>query len=106
MILEPLCVTCRGRPTDVYALGACLFTFLYGRIPFNAPNVFKLFQVSSPLQPCLADVTLPERSPGCCLPVLPPRLPAAFEAVPPVCQVTWVECRSQPARLAPLLACT
>eukprot|EP00884_Botryococcus_braunii_P004062 jgi/Botrbrau1/13657/Bobra.0292s0007.1 len=35
----------RGRPTDVYALGACLFTFVYGRIPFNAPNVFKLFQV-------------------------------------------------------------
>ena len=36
---------CRGRPTDVYALGACLYTFVFGRIPFNAPNVFKLFQV-------------------------------------------------------------
>lgn len=35
----------RGRPTDVYALGACLYTFVFGRIPFNAPNVFKLFQV-------------------------------------------------------------
>lgn len=35
----------RGRPTDVYALGACLYTFIFGRIPFNAPNVFKLFQV-------------------------------------------------------------
>lgn len=36
---------CRGRPTDIYALGACLYTFVFGRIPFNAPNVFKLFQV-------------------------------------------------------------
>ena len=35
----------RGRPTDIYALGACLYTFVFGRIPFNAPNVFKLFQV-------------------------------------------------------------
>ena len=83
MILEPLCVMCRGRPTDVYALGACLFTFLYGRIPFNAPNVFKLFQVTSQLQPCLAGVTLSGRSPGCWLPVVPHRLPAALEAPPP-----------------------
>ena len=29
----------------MYALGACLYTFAFGRIPFNAPNVFKLFQV-------------------------------------------------------------
>lgn len=29
----------------MYALGACLYTFIFGRIPFNAPNVFKLFQV-------------------------------------------------------------
>ncbi len=36
---------CRGRPTDIYALGACLYTFVFGRIPFNAPSVFKLFQV-------------------------------------------------------------
>lgn len=45
---EPLNVLeflCRGRPTDMYALGACLFTFVFGRIPFNAPNVFKLFQI-------------------------------------------------------------
>ncbi|KAK9823463.1 hypothetical protein WJX72_002919 [[Myrmecia] bisecta] len=35
----------RGRPTDIYALGACLYTFVFGRIPFNAPNVFKLFQI-------------------------------------------------------------
>ncbi|KAK9839649.1 hypothetical protein WJX81_003229 [Elliptochloris bilobata] len=35
----------RGRPTDVYALGACLFTFVYGRIPFSAPSVYQLFQV-------------------------------------------------------------
>ena len=28
----------------MYALGACLYTFVFGRIPFNAPNVFKLFQ--------------------------------------------------------------
>lgn len=36
---------CRGRPTDIYALGACLFTFVYGRIPFSAPTVYQLFQV-------------------------------------------------------------
>lgn len=35
----------RGRPTDIYALGACLYTFVFGRIPFNAASVFKLFQV-------------------------------------------------------------
>lgn len=35
----------RGRPTDIYALGACLYTFVFGRIPFNASSVFKLFQV-------------------------------------------------------------
>ncbi len=37
---------CRGRPTDIYALGACLYTFVYGRIPFTAPTVYQLFQVS------------------------------------------------------------
>lgn len=36
---------CRGRPTDIYALGVCLFTFVYGRIPFSAPTVYQLFQV-------------------------------------------------------------
>ena len=29
----------------MYALGACLYTFVFGRIPFNAASVFKLFQV-------------------------------------------------------------
>ncbi len=36
----------RGRPTDVYALGACLYTLVFGRIPFSAPNLYKLFQAS------------------------------------------------------------
>jgi [calcium/calmodulin-dependent protein kinase] kinase len=35
----------RGRPTDVYALGACLYTLMFGRIPFSAANLYKLFQV-------------------------------------------------------------
>ncbi len=35
----------------MYALGACLYTFVYGRIPFSAPTVMKLFEVvqSTPL---------------------------------------------------------
>lgn len=42
----------RGRPADIYALGACLYTFVFGRIPFNASSVAKLFQVvqTQPLQ--------------------------------------------------------
>lgn len=35
----------RGRPTDIYALGACLYTLLFGRIPFSAPSLYKLFEV-------------------------------------------------------------
>lgn len=45
IMARPGCCTCRGRPTDIYALGACLFTFVYGRIPFTAPTVYQLFQV-------------------------------------------------------------
>ncbi len=47
LILQTLSTFCwrRGRPTDIYALGACLFTFVYGRIPFSAPTVYQLFQV-------------------------------------------------------------
>ena len=26
-------------------MGACLFTFVFGRIPFTAPNLIKLFKV-------------------------------------------------------------
>ncbi|CAD7704676.1 unnamed protein product [Ostreobium quekettii] len=35
----------RGRPTDIYAMGACLYTLVFGRIPFTAPNLYQLFQV-------------------------------------------------------------
>lgn len=28
-----MCARVRGRPTDIYALGACLHTFVFGRIP-------------------------------------------------------------------------
>lgn len=35
----------RGRPTDIYAMGACLYTLIFGRIPFTAPNLYQLFQV-------------------------------------------------------------
>ena len=35
----------RGRAADVYALGACLFTFLFGRIPFWAESIAELFEV-------------------------------------------------------------
>ena len=37
--------SCRGCPADVYALGACLYTFVFGRIPFSAATVMKLFEV-------------------------------------------------------------
>lgn len=30
---------------DVYSLGACLYTFIYGRIPFTAQSIAELFQV-------------------------------------------------------------
>ena len=34
-----------GFPADVYALGACLYTFVFGRIPFTAATVAELFDV-------------------------------------------------------------
>ena len=35
----------RGTMADVYALGACLFCFIYGRIPFHASTVSELFKL-------------------------------------------------------------
>ncbi|KAL4854559.1 Calcium/calmodulin-dependent protein kinase kinase [Chlorella vulgaris] len=34
----------RGRPADVYALGGCLYSFVFGRIPFKADTVLELFE--------------------------------------------------------------
>eukprot|EP00798_Chlamydomonas_sp_ICE-L_P028505 gene28505-31662_t len=35
----------KGQPADIYALGTCLYTLIFGRIPFTAPNLYKLFHV-------------------------------------------------------------
>jgi len=48
----------RGRPTDIYAMGACLYTLIFGRIPFTAPNLYQLFQVVQN-----EEVTFPENIP-------------------------------------------
>lgn len=48
----------RGRPTDIYAMGACLYTLIFGRIPFTAPNLYQLFQVVQN-----ENVTFPENIP-------------------------------------------
>lgn len=37
-------LVCRGQASDAYALGACLFTFVFGRIPFTAATVAELFE--------------------------------------------------------------
>lgn len=34
-----------GEPADVYALGASLYTFIYGRIPFTASTIQELFTI-------------------------------------------------------------
>ena len=35
----------RGRPADVWSLGACLYTLAFGRIPYSANSVPALFRV-------------------------------------------------------------
>lgn len=42
----------RGRPADVWSLGACLYTLAFGRIPYSAASVPALFRVvrSEPLR--------------------------------------------------------
>ncbi len=37
--------TFRGRPADVYSLGTCLYTFIFGCIPFTADSVSELFKI-------------------------------------------------------------
>ncbi len=36
----------RGKPADVYALGATLFTLVCGRTPFRAVSVPELFEAA------------------------------------------------------------
>ena len=81
----------------MYALGACLYTLVFGRIPFSAPNLYKLFQVvqheavkypddvaiTQELQDLLARMLTKVKGGGCSYPLpfcLPPCPPAFLPA--------------------------
>ena len=53
-------MSCRARPADIYALGVCLFVFLFGQLPFTAssvPDLAKLVLETPLLYPSLPEVS-------------------------------------------------